>query len=343
MNPSQPTTPASGTVTDGSVVENALLGGNRMNAPLTETAERIYDKLVEEPKGEPKNEPTESEQKSTETTTNTETKTEENTPTTETTTEPTGHFVDEGLTESKPEPAPAPQPDPVLPQNFNELEQYIAKNIGQPINVRIKVGDQVRSVQAYSPANLPEGFEFASESDRLNAQLGFDSLTRKAESLQAKFENEQAQKSAQDFSAQEDADIQRDIAYLQRQKASGKDGLNLFKTLDPNDPEFENDPAVKEMQEVLEYYNAENQARWQQVQRNGGQYRPLTYRDAFKLYRIDNPVVGEKQAKEDAERKEISKPLAKANETGTGDAGKQPRPKLGRYATVDQIIQAYKL
>lgn len=45
MNPQAPTTPQSGTITDGLVVENALLGGNR-DVPLTATAERIYDKLV---------------------------------------------------------------------------------------------------------------------------------------------------------------------------------------------------------------------------------------------------------------------------------------------------------
>ncbi len=176
----------------------------------------------------------------------------------------------------------------------------------------------------------------------MQAQLGFDSLTRKAEQLQIDYRNQQAQKQAQDFQTQEDKDIQKDIAYLQRQKQAGRDGLDLFKTLDVNDPEFENDPAVKQMQEVLEFYNKENQARWQIYQKNGGQYRPLTYRDAFKLWRSDNPVVGEKQAKEDKERVEVAKPLAKAN-AGTGAETKQNKPKLGRYANIDQIIAAYNL
>lgn len=343
MNPQAPAD-NSGTVTDGSVIENALLGGNR-NAPLTATAERIYDKLVaEEPKEGEKSEPREPAKEAQKTETAAPAQSEAAVETAEATEEPGGYFADEGIDNSEPTPAPTAQPvqENVLPNNFTAEEQYIAQNIGQPITVRIKVGDSIQTVQAYSPANLPEGYVYASQADHDRAILGFDALTRKAEQLQVQYRNEQMQKTANEFAAQEDADIQRDIAFLQREKAAGRDGLDLFKTLDVNDPEFEKDPAVKEMQDILEFYNSENQARWEQSQRNRTQYRPLTYRDAFRLYRMDNPKVGPNQAKEDAERKEIAKPLAKANK-GSGDAPKQGRPKLGRYANIDQIIQAYNL
>lgn len=343
MNPQTPANQASGTITDGSVIENALLGRN-LGAPISETADRIYDKLVadEDKGGKTADEPSKPTEKI-EASKKTEEAPAVATPAEpETPAEATGFFADEGLDDNEPVVTTVPEPVQPQSQQGNALEQYVAQNIGQPITVRIKLGDTIQNVQAYSLANLPEGYEYASQADHDKAILGFNILASKAEKLVNDFNMQEAQKSADQFRNQEDIDIQKDIAYLQRQKQSGKDGLDLFKTLDVNDPEFDSDPAVKEMQDVLEFYNKENNARWQLSQRNGGQYRPLTYRDAFKLYRLDNPIVGKKQQEEDVQRKEIAKPLAKAS-NGSGDSPKQGRPKLGRYANIDQIISAYNL
>jgi hypothetical protein len=340
-----PNAPASGTVTgdspSASIVANAIAGAGRPQAPLGDLSDEIYDKSIKEGEGDEPAQPTKEP----------ETPTQVPAPATgeksadgEEDAELEGYFADEGLEDYEP-PAPPTQPTPAsqpLPQNFTAEEQYIAANIGQPINVRIKVGDQLQTVQAYSPENLPENFEFATERDRLAAQAGFDRLTRKAESLQADYQNQQQQIAAQEFSNQEDTDIQKDIAFLQRAQQAGKDGLGLFKYA-PDDPRFEEDPAVQEMQKVLDFYNQENRSRWEEAQRTGRQFRPLTYRDAFREYRYENPKVGPKQQKEDEERKKITKPLAQAAKS-TGDAApKQQRPKLARNASIDQIIAAYRL
>lgn len=305
--------------------------------PIADVADKAYDKAAAEPKKEEPAQPKEEPKKEV--------------PVTEppaavvAAPEEEGYFADEGLDDDEP-PAPVPTPaTSPLPSSFTPQEQYVAQNIGQPITIRIKdtADGPVRSVQAYSPENLPDNFYFATERDRLSAQLGFDKLSRKAEELISKFEGEQNQKQAQTFSSQEDRDIQRDIAYLQRQKAAGKDGLPLFpKGIATDDPEFESHPAVREMQQVLEYYNKENQSRWTSSQRNGSQYRPLTYRDAFRLYRADNPVTTPKQAKEDKERREITGRLAKGSQ-GTGETPRSNKPRLPWNASVDQIARAYGL
>ena len=336
----QPNGSSPGTVTATTdVVANAIANAaNPSAAPskLADVGDQAFDKS-EEPKSEP-SEPKQEPAKEAPTTQEPAAVHAED--------EPSGYYADEGLDDGAVEPQstpPAPQANP-LPQSFTAQEQYVAQNIGQPITVRIKdtPDGAVRSVQAYSPENLPDNFYFATERDRLSAQLGFDSLSRKAEGLIEKYNQQEVQKKAQDFSSQEDRDIQRDIAYLQRNKAAGKDGLDLFK-YPPNDPRFENDPSVKEMQQVLEYYNQENQSRWQDSQRSGRQYRPLTYRDAFKIYRADNPVTTPTQKKEDTERQDISRSLARGSRSATGDAPTQARPKLPRNASIDQIAHAYGL
>lgn len=336
----QPNGSSPGTVTATTdVVANAIANAaNPSAAPskLADVGDQAFDKTEE-----PKNEPAEPKQEPAK-----EAPAKEPPAQTAPADEPAGYYADEGLTEEEPaSPSPAPaQPANPLPQSFTAQEQYVAQNIGQPITVRIKdtPDGPVRSVQAYSPDNLPDNFYFDSERDRLSAQVGFDNLSRKAEGLIEKYNQQEAQKKAQDFSSQEDRDIQRDIAFLQRNKVAGKDGLDLFK-YQPNDPRFENDPSVKEMQQVLEYYNQENQSRWQDSQRSGRQYRPLTYRDAFKIYRADNPVTTATQKKEDTERKDISRSLARGSRSATGDAPTQARPKLPRNASIDQIAHAYGL
>jgi hypothetical protein len=320
------------------VMANAIAHAAAGPQPIGDIADKAFDKAVaEEPKpsepAKPKEEP------------------KKETPVTEPPSavvaapeEDEGYFADEGLDDEPPAPAPAPSPSAnPLPQSFTPQEQYVAQHIGQPITVDIIVNDQPQRVQAYALENLPQGFKFASDYAAAQAAKGFAKLELKAENLVADFERNQQTEQAKKFSSQEDRDIQRDIAYLQRQKKAGKDGLPLFpKGISPDDPEFEGHPAVKEMQDVLEYYNKENGARWQQSQARGSQYRPLTYRDAFKLYRSEHPVTTPSQAKEDKERKQITGRLAKAN-AGTGEAPKGSRPKLPWNASVDQIARAYGL
>lgn len=330
MEPAAPSNGSSpGTVSDSSVVTNAIASAVAGPQPsLGDAGDAAYDKAVPPTAPElPK--PAEPEVP----------ETSPQTPSAEGQ-EPEGYFADEGIDDDRPS-TPSPASAPANPQNFSGEEKYIADNIGAPLNVRIKVGDEVRTVQAYSVENLPENFEFASDRDRTQAQLGFDAIIRKAEKLQGDFANQQQQNQANQFEERENRDIQRDIGALQRLKDAGKDGLDKFKYA-PNDPRFDSDPAVKEMQDVLDFYNKENQARFNSSQRNGTLYHRLSYADAFRLYRTENPKVGPAQEKEDKERKEITRPLAKANRS-QGEAPKQTKPKLPWNADVDQIARAYGL
>src|SRR5208282_5936318 len=200
-----------GTVTDGNVIENVF----KPQVPLAEVADEKFDRSTKE---EPKSEPAKP--------------TEETPPSappsksgsaTDVPSDEGGYFADEGLEDESASNAQQPPQQPVtppaqLPQNLTPQEQYVAQNIGQPITVRIKVGDQIQDVQAYSPTNLPAGYTYASDYDRDMALVGFNRLSTRAESLIASYENQQRQKQVDSFTSQEDRDIQKDIAWLQRSK-----------------------------------------------------------------------------------------------------------------------------
>lgn len=347
MEPENTTGSSTGTVTNDSVVVDAIANAATRRAPLGDIADEAYDKY--EKNG---SKTTENNDLTDDKPVNTENETSKNetesgggeshseSQASGSKSEPEGYYADEGLEDEEITPE-TPVTKPELPTNYSAEEQYIAQNIGRPINVRIKVGDQIQTVQAYSVDNLPDNFEFPSEKDRTQAQLGFDSIIRKAEQLQRDYQQNQQTTQAQQYEDRENRDIQRDIGYLQRQKDQGKDGLDLFKYT-PDDDRFDSDPAVKEMQEVLDYYNKENQARFENSQRNGSLYNRLSFRDAFRLYRQDNPKVGKKQEIEDKQRTDVTRTLAKGNRSQGSSSGQQ-RPKLRRNASIDEIARAYGL
>lgn len=243
-----------------------------------------------------------------------------------------GYYADEGQDE-------VAKPDLETPAGPTDMGSWVLEQLPNiQVNGLNKDGEQV-SLSVKRAEDLPVDFEFTNKRDELIFSQNIADQTNRAVNLINTWNSNQQAASATKFSEQENRDIQLDIASLQREGL-----LNRFR-YQPNDERFEKDPAVKAMQEVLDYYNAENQKRYAESQRTGRLFSRLSYRDAFYLNQrsstASEPSTPE-QTKEERSRKASTKVLAKGAKS-QGDVGTTNRPKLRKNASVDEIIEAYGL
>lgn len=227
------------------------------------------------------------------------------------------------------------EPDEEVPQqvkdewkNLSPLQQYLAENI-QPLTISGTLNGKPTSLQVYAVENIPSDFEFDSRGSERQALVNLDRMERKAERLEDQFNQQQQQREAENFSEQENRDIRTDIADLQR---AGE--LPLFT---PGE-DVDSDPKAETARKVLDFYNKENQERFQNSQRSGRLYNRISYKDAYYLWKAQNPEVNEEQKAEDSERKEITRRAAKAGRGAT--AKEYKKLDLPMDASWDQVINA---
>jgi hypothetical protein len=244
-----------------------------------------------------------------------------------------GYFADEGTdevttTEDLETKAGAP----------SDMGTWVLEQLPNIHVIGTSKGEQV-AIEVKRAEDLPNDFEFLSKRDEMIFSQNIADQTQRAVNLINRYNNEQQQASANKFSEQENRDIQGDIASLQREGLLGR-----FK-YPTTDARFESDPAVKTMQEVLDYYNEQNQRRYAESQRTGRLFSRLSYRDAFYLYQrqeASQQTDTQEQKKADTQRKAATKVLAKGSK-GQGDQGTAQRPRLRKNAGIDEIIEAYGL
>jgi hypothetical protein len=311
-----------GTVTDTNVIANAVANqGSLADAGDAAFDKKVTDDAPNDTPPEPGNgnvdEPDHSPERESASDTGTDDKPS---------TEPEGYYADEGLEEVEPEQLQTPQ-------GQTEMGQWVLDSLPQ-ITVQGTQNGKTVTLQVKRAEDLPNDFDFISKRDEKIFDQNIADQTNRAYKLVEKYQTDQQTAQATQFSQQEDRDIQSDIAALQRDKL-----LDRFKYA-PTDPKFDSDPAVQRMQEVLDYYNEQNQARWAESQRNGRLFGRLSYKDAFYLYERDHPTTTTEQKKEDTSRKAASRTIAKA---GNGTEQATSRPKLRRDAGIDEIIAAYGL
>lgn len=221
-----------------------------------------------------------------------------------------GYIADEGgeeADEASPKEDKAGEPSGLSPDL-----QYVVDNL-PTLYVRGKTSADgaVKTFQVKAAGQLPEDFEFATKRDELLFTQALAGQELKAQQLQSKYYQDQQSKAANDFSERENRDIRKDIGDLQRE---GK--LARFK-LQPNDAKFNDDPAVKQAQEVIDYMNEVN-GKYLEAANKGGVLYHLSFRDAYRLMQQDAPPKAEtKQAKEDKERKDVTR-------KGAGSASSAP-------------------
>jgi hypothetical protein len=188
----------------------------------------------------------------------------------------------------------------------------------------------VQTFNIKAAGQLPDGFEFASERDRLLFTQQIAAQEMKAQQLSQQYQQNQQTRQNQQYSQQENADIRKDIASLQREGLIPK-----FKYA-PSDRRFENDPGVKAAQTVMDYMNERNR----QYVQNKQLYR-ISFRDAWNMMERDagRQEQNNKQANEDRERRQVTRRLAGAGSapTGTGSKARPARSTEDLLARLDTL------
>lgn len=207
-----------------------------------------------------------------------------------------GYVADEVEEGGTTEPTPKEKTEEPLPTGLSADLQYVVDRL--PV---LSVRGKDRTYQVKAAGQLPEDFEFASKREELIFNQSLAAQELKADKLLAEYKNNQQTETYKKYSEQENADIRHDIGDLQRENE-----LPKFQYLS-TDKRFNDDPAVKAVQEIMDYMNEKNQ----DYINNQKPYR-ITFRDAYdqmvsKIQKDnakgDNPA----QKKEDAERKNVSR------------------------------------
>lgn len=226
--------------------------------------------------------------------------------------------VEEDGTVEPPKPKEAEQPNQAISPDL----QYVVDRLPN-LAVRGKDG---KNYQIKAAGQLPEDFEFATKRDELMFNQAIAGQELKAQQLLGEYNSKQQQDAAAKYSTQENEDIRHDIGDLQRE------GLLARFQHNPTDPQFTSDPAVKTAQEVMEYMNEKNE----KYAKANKLYR-ISFRDAFDQMARDGKVATTKeergQAKEDKERKTVTRQTAGAKST-TG--GKNSGPKV--HSSMESLI-----
>jgi hypothetical protein len=229
-----------------------------------------------------------------------------------------GYLADEGDDESEPEPPPKD----TEPTNLSPDLQYVVEHL-PALSVRGKDG-KTYSVKA--AGQLPDDFEFATKRDELLFSQAIAGQELKAQQLQTQYFQEQQNKAAQEFSDKENRDIRRDIGSLQRE---GR--LERFKYA-PDDRRFNDDPAVKEAQKVIDFMNERN-SEYLDMANKGGVLYHLSFRDAYRLMQSEtSSKPPTRQQQEDRERKQVTRQTAGAT-SGTPSSA----PKSRSYGYVGDL------
>lgn len=232
--------------------------------------------------------------------------------------------------------APASPPTDAAGVVLSQAEQkYVVDNIGDPLIIRGMRGDKEVELKVYDPTQIPRDFQFGSQTDLLAAQQGFQRLENKAQQLLGNFRNEQSQAQMQDFEKRENEGIRQDVAELQ------KDGdFPKFK-IQPGQKGFDDDPAAKQMAEVLEIMTKTNNQYMAEYQQ-GRPYKHIGFKEAFDISQRlgDTKKKETEQKQEDEERKQI------ANKVGAAlgySGAKVVKPTVRPGTTTREILNRIEL
>jgi hypothetical protein len=228
---------------------------------------------------------------------------------TESKTDDSGHLADEGEGGETTEPTTQTKAEEPLPTGLSADLQYVVERL--PV---LSVRGKDRTYQVKAAGQLPEDFEFASKREELIFNQSLAAQELKADKLLAEYNNNQQQETFKKYSDQENTDIRHDIGDLQREN-----GLPRFKYL-PTDSRFNDDPAVKAVQEVMDFMNEKNQ----DYINNSKPYR-ITFRDAYDqmVTKIQKETPTDtKQKQEDSERKNVSRSTSQGRSASSAPVSK---------------------
>lgn len=242
--------------------------------------------------------------------------------------------ADDAIETDEPDTVAAPPTDAAGVQLSTAEQKYVVDNIGDPLTIRgvRGSGDDAKEVElkVFDPTQIPRDFTFGSQADLLAAQQGFGRLEQKAQQLLGNFRQQQSQTQAQDFDKRENEGIRQDVAELQNESLFPK-----FK-VQPGQKGFDDDPAAKQMAEVLDIM-AKTNAQYMAEYNQGRPYKHIGFKEAFDDYQKlnDSKKQDKAQKDEDVERKDI------ADKVGTGrglSASKVVKPTVRHGTTTRDIL-----
>lgn len=240
-----------------------------------------------------------------------------------------GFTADEVTDEPQPETKPAPDIAPLDTSGLEPEAKYIYDNLPQ-IATRIKDGDSLKTVQVKSWAQLPEDVEFATKRDELAFINAITAQEYRARDLQQQFQRSQQEVSAKDFSKKEDTAVMADIADLQKQGLMAK-----FKG-SRDDPEFKDDAAAQQVEDVLDYMRKQN-AQYLADYQNGKPMRYIGFREAFILHQHGKGTQTPAEVEEDTERQQLARKTQVNRGLATSEL-KKPAYKSGQIRTREQLL-----
>lgn len=237
-----------------------------------------------------------------------------------------GYTIDEGDEDSEEVPS-----NSTAEQSTSQLtpeEQYIVDNIPTfKVQGYLPGSEKLETIDIRTIEQLPHGFKYASDQESALAATRTAMNENRALQLQTEYRNQQSQKAATEFKEREDRADRQDIAELQRE---GK--IPRFK-VDPNSKDFESDPGVQLVQEILDYKETQNN-KYMEEYNAGRPYKHIGFDEAFRMYQRDNPTKGNPaQVKEDAERKGI----AKRTSGTTGSTATKEAPKTRAHSGMTSL------
>ena len=185
---------------------------------------------------------------------------------------------------------------------------------GNAVNLRIK-----------TPEQLPEDFEFVNKRAEASFISDVTAQSKRAEEAYAKLSGMSEQQKQAQAQQEESQKVVADVERLQKDKILPKIVAK------PGTPEFDNDPSVKLVNEILNY--------WDNMRKNGEAVSVYT---AGKLFRSENPdkFKDTTKSKGDDERKNVSGKV-KGGGRGVKTDNKEERPKFAPGTSASDIADYY--
>ena len=210
--------------------------------------------------------------------------------------------------------------------NMNEVQRTIYSGLPY-MNIRGKNSEgEVISLKIKTPEQLPDDFEFLNKREEASFISDVTAQSKRAEEAYAKIAGMTEQQKQAQIQQEESRRVVADVERLQ------KDNIIPRIKAKAGTPEFNNDPSVKLVNEVLNY--------WKDLQDKGEGVSVYT---AAKLFRADNPdkFAGTK-SKADGERKRIAGKVKGSGRGGKGASAKDTgRPRFAPGTSASDIADYY--
>lgn len=210
--------------------------------------------------------------------------------------------------------------------NMNEVQRTIYSGLPY-MNIRGKNSEgEVISLKIKTPEQLPDDFEFLNKREEASFISDVTAQSKRAEEAYAKIAGMTQQQRQAQAQQEESRRVVADVERLQ------KDNIIPRIKAKAGTPEFNNDPSVKLVNEVLNY--------WKDLQDKGEGVSVYT---AAKLFRADNPdkFAGTK-SKADGERKRIAGKVKGSGRGGKGASAKDTgRPRFAPGTSASDIADYY--